>query len=166
MHRPRDVLDLLFAQILEAEAELVAHLIAHDTADANSTGRRQRFEAGGDIDAVAEDVAVLADDDVAEVDADAQHHRVRVLTPFGARAHFALDHDGAAHRIDHAAEFDQEPVAGGLDDTAVMLLDLGVGDFAPDRFERKQGPFLVRTHQPRIGDDIGGQDRRQPSLGA
>src|SRR5262249_37488169 len=37
-HRPRDVLDLLLAHILERKGELVAHLVAHHPADADPPG--------------------------------------------------------------------------------------------------------------------------------
>src|SRR5207247_4754247 len=70
-HRPRDVLDLLLARVVEGEVELVAHLIAHDTADADAARLGERLEAGGDVDAVAIDVVVVADD-VADIDADAE----------------------------------------------------------------------------------------------
>jgi hypothetical protein len=40
------------------------HLVAHDAADADAAGLGQGFEASGDVDAVAEDVAFI-DDDVA-----------------------------------------------------------------------------------------------------
>ena len=39
--------------------------------DADATGFGQSFQAGGDIDAIAEDVAVL-DDDIADVEADTE----------------------------------------------------------------------------------------------
>ena len=68
-HRPGDVLDLLLAHVLEREIELVAHLIAHDAADADAARLRQGFEAGRDVDPVAIDVLVVADD-VAEVQPD------------------------------------------------------------------------------------------------
>ena len=54
--RPRDVLDLLLAEILEAEIELVADLVAHDPADADPAGLGQSFQPRRDIDAIAEDV--------------------------------------------------------------------------------------------------------------
>src|SRR6516164_9878664 len=40
-HRPGDVLDLVFAHVLEGKMQLVAHLIAHDAADADAPGLRQ-----------------------------------------------------------------------------------------------------------------------------
>ena len=57
VHRPGDVLDLLLAQILEREIELVAHLVMHDPADTDAARLGQGFEPCGDIDAVAVDVA-------------------------------------------------------------------------------------------------------------
>ena len=65
--RPRDVLDLLLAGILEGEVELVAHLVAHDPADADPAGLRQGFEPGRDIDADAElDAALLGNAVIAQ----------------------------------------------------------------------------------------------------
>src|SRR6185436_17389654 len=43
--RTRDVLDLLRAEVLEGEAQLVQHLIAHGPADADPAGFGQRLEA-------------------------------------------------------------------------------------------------------------------------
>ena len=42
-HWPRDVLYLLLAHVLESEVELVAHLITHDPADADSARLGQGF---------------------------------------------------------------------------------------------------------------------------
>jgi len=56
-------------------------------------------------------------------------------------------------------KFDQQPVAGGLDDPAPMLLDLRITQLAADRLQRGERALLVRPHQPRIARDIGGQDR-------
>ena len=81
-----------------------------------------------------------------------------------ALGHFALHLDRAAHRVDDAGELDEQPVAGGLDDAAAVLVDLGVDQLAPNRLQRRERAFLVRAHQPRIAGDIGRQDRRQPPL--
>ena len=70
-------------------------------------GVQMPFETGGDIDAVAHEVAVALLDYVAEMNADAE-----LDAPFGRHAGVALDQavldlDGAAHGVDHAAELDQ-----------------------------------------------------------
>jgi hypothetical protein len=71
VHRAGDILDLLFACILEGEVELVANLVAQHEAGADAAGLGERLEAGGDVDPIAENVAIL-DDDVAEIDAHAK----------------------------------------------------------------------------------------------
>ena len=63
-------------------------------------------------------------------------------------------------------ELDQEAVAGGLDDAAAMLGDLGIEHLAAQRLQRRVRTLLVLSHQPRIAGDIGRQDRRQPPLDA
>src|SRR5215831_4609051 len=66
-HSPRDIFDLLLAQILKGEIELVAHLIAHDAADADPTRRRQRLQTRRDIHSVAVNVLTL-NNNVTEID--------------------------------------------------------------------------------------------------
>ena len=78
-----------------------------------------------------------------------------------ALGHRALHLDRAPHRVDDAGKLYQQPVAGGLDDAAAVLGDLGVDQFAPDRLQRRERAFLVGAHQPRIADDIGRQNRRE-----
>ena len=92
-------------------------------------GSAKAFEPRRDIDAVAEDVAVL-DDDVAEIDADAELDALLRGDTGIALGHPALHRDGAAHRIDDAGEFDQQAVAGGLDDAAAVLGDVRVDQLA------------------------------------
>ena len=50
-----------------------------------------------------------------------------------ALGHLALHLDRAAHRVDDAGELDEQPVAGGLDDAAAVLGDLGVDELAANR---------------------------------
>jgi hypothetical protein len=42
-----------------------------------------------------------------------------------------LDH--AAHRVDHAREFEQQSVAGGLDDTSTVRINTGIDYLATKR---------------------------------
>ena len=155
MHRPGDVLDPLLAAVVEGNVQPVLDLVAYHAADADVTWFGQSFEAGGDIDTVAVDVA-LVEDHVAEIDSDAEldpafHRHIGIVLN-----HRPLDFDGAAHRINDAGELDEQPIAGSLDDAAPVLLDLGIRQLAPDRLQRAERPFLVRPHQQRITGNIGG----------
>jgi hypothetical protein len=159
-YRPGDVLDLLLAQILEGEVELVAHLLVRRAAEADAAGLGQGFQPRREIDPVAEDVAVV-EDDVAEVDPDAELDAPGGRDIGVAFGHAVLDFDRAAHRVDDAAKLHQQAVAGGLDDAAMVLGDLRVAQLAPDRLQRGERAFLVRPHQPRPAGDIGGEDRHE-----
>ena len=48
-----------------------------------------------------------------------------------------LHFDGAARRVDHAAEFDDRTVASALDDAAVMSGDGGLDEIAPQRAQAR-----------------------------
>jgi hypothetical protein len=130
--RAGDVLDLLLAPVSKGEIELVAHLVTHHAADADPARLGQGFEPCGDIDAVTEDILAV-DDDVAEVDPDPELDPLGIRRPGIPQDHLALHIDRAAHRIDDAGKLDEQPVAGRFDDAAAMLLDLWIGQFAPDR---------------------------------
>jgi hypothetical protein len=133
--------------------------------DEHPAGIGQCFDPCRDIDAVAKDVAGL-DDDVTDVDADAELDAV-----FGRHArvmpgHLALHLDGAAQCIDHAAELDEQPVAGGLDETTLVLGDFRVDHLAAQGLEAAERSLLVGLDQPRIAGDIGGKDRRETAVDA
>ena len=66
-----DVLDSLLAAINELDVELAVDLLANAGGHANTARLRQCFEARSDVDAVPGNI-VAVDDDVAEVDADAE----------------------------------------------------------------------------------------------
>jgi len=76
----------------------------------------------------------------------------------------ALDHgvlhfDGAAHGVDHAAEFDQSSIAGALYDTAAMHRDRRVDEIAAERPEAGKSAVLVRPGEPAETDHVGRQNR-------
>jgi hypothetical protein len=66
-----NVLQLRLRQSNERRVDLVANLIEHRSGDADAAGFGQWLDAGGDVHAIAEDVAV-PDFDVAEMEANAQ----------------------------------------------------------------------------------------------
>ena len=74
--------------------------------------------------------------------------------------HAALHLDGAARCVHRAREFDQDAVAGPLDDPAAMLGDLGIEEFAPKVVDTRERAFFVGAHQPAVAGDVASEDRR------
>jgi hypothetical protein len=138
--------------------------VAHDPADADATGLGERLEAGGDVDAVAEDVAFI-DDDVADIDADAKLDAAIGQNTQVAVCHLALHLYRAARGVDDARELDQEPVTGRLDDPAMMLSDLRIDQLPTMRLQAFKRAFLVASHQARVASNVGRQDGCQPPIG-
>jgi hypothetical protein len=160
-HRPCDVLKLLLADVFEDQVEPAYGILLYPRRHADPARLGKSLEPGRDVDPVAKDVAIL-DNDVADVDADAQFDPIVCRGARVALGHRLLHLDCVAHRIDHA-ELDQQAVAGGLDDAAMMLDDLRIEEFAAQSFEAFERAFLIRPHQPRIPRHIGGEDRGQPA---
>jgi len=164
MHRTGDVFEALVAEIIEGEVEAAGGVFLDPGRDADPAGLGEGFEAGRDIDSVAEDVAIL-DDDIADIDADAEFDAVVGFAGV-ALGHAPLPVGRAAQGVDDAGKLDEEPVPGGLDDAAAMLGDLRVDQLGPERFQAVEGAFLVGPDQARIARDISREDRRQPALDA
>jgi hypothetical protein len=70
----------------------------------------------------------------------------------------------AAQGVHHAGEFDEQPVAGRLNQTAAMCGDLGVDQFAAVGLDPRRRAFLVSAHQPAIASNICRQDGRSPAF--
>ena len=159
----RDVLHRLLAEIGKGQRELVADLVVRRARDADAAGLAQRFEAGGDVDAVAENV-VAVDDDVADIDADPEHDPLVVRNLRVAPGHLALNIDRAGDRIDDTGEFDQHAVAGGLDDAPAVFGDAGIDDLPAMRLQGGDRADLVGSHQAAVAGHVCGQYRGKPAL--
>ena len=83
------------------------HLPVGVLGEADRAGLGDAFQARGDIDAVAHQVAVALLDDVAEMNADAKLDAAIRRHAGVALDHAVLHFDRAAHRVDHAAELDE-----------------------------------------------------------
>ena len=162
-HWPGDVLYLLLAHVLERVIEPVAHLIAHDPADADPAGLGQGFQARGDIHPIAEDIVLLSDH-VAEIDADAEVDAAVFSHAGIAFGHPTLHLDRAAHRAYYARELSQQSVAGVLYGSASVFIDPRINQLPEMRLEPRVRALLVRAHQTRVPGHIGGEDRGQAPL--
>ena len=163
LDRPGDVLDLLRPKVIEREAQLIEHLIADDPADADSPRLGQRLQSCGDVDTVAKNVVVI-DDDVTDVDADTKLDPLIGRQTGIALGHATLHVDRAAHRIDYTGEFQQQAIAGSLDDPAAVFGDLRVNKLPPVGLQTRQRGAVVAAHEKGIAHHIGRYDRRQSSV--
>ena len=98
----------------------------------------------------------------ADPELDAVVRRQRGVAFGHGRLHFGR----ASERVDDAGELDQQAVAGGLDEAAVMLGDFRIDHFGAQRLEPAERSFLIGTDQARIAGHIGGKDRREPTFDA
>src|SRR6516162_8591905 len=145
-HRPRDILDLLLADVIEGVRESVADMVADGARDADPARRRERLHPGSDIYAVAEDV-VLFYDHVAEIDADAEPDPALFGYVRLTVDHPALHLDRAPHDIHHARELGKKAVTGVLYDAATMLLDLRLDQLAEMGLEALVRSLLIGGHK-------------------
>jgi hypothetical protein len=156
-HRPRDVFDALITKVPERERKPVADMVAYRARDADTARFGQPFEPCRDIHAVAENVNAL-DNNVAEIDPDAEADPLVFGNVALAIEHAALHLGGAAHRIHYARELSEQPVASRLHNAAAMLADFWIDQLAPMRLEALKGALLVRAHQTRIARHVGGEN--------
>src|SRR5262249_45815051 len=125
--------------------------------DVDAAGLGERLEPRGDIDAIAEDIALL-DDDVVKVHPQAQRNAsVGQQCPVQSRNRLAQC-GGAAYRFDDALELDQHPVAGPPDDISAGLEDLWLDDFGQKESNPGEAVSLVSGEKPTVADE---QDRRK-----
>jgi hypothetical protein len=150
------------ADELERLVALALDLIEGAARDQEAAGLGQGFEAGGDVDAVAEQV-VPVDHDVAEVDADPKLDPSRARPPDVDLGDRRLDLERRPDRLDGACELRDRAVAGAAEHAAAMAGDQLL-DHRPAGVQRRQRRLLVLRHQPAEADHVGRQDRGDPAL--
>src|SRR5262249_31286829 len=146
----------LFASILERIVEFVSHLPICVLGDANATRLRNAFKSGGDVDPVAKNIA-LFNDDVPDVNTDAELYLPVRRHRFVPQVHPTLDFNGAAPCVYRTCELDQDSIACSLDDAAAMFGDLRFEKLAPVCVEALQRALFLCTHEPTVAGDIPGE---------
>ena len=157
-----DIFNQLLAEILEDHPAAMAQMIAHAPRNADLPAPDEPLEPGRDIDAVAKDIALLGHH-IADIDADPEAHP----SPFGFAIIRAckrlLDLDRTVNRVEHADEFGEHAIAGGVRDPPSMLPDQIV-DYRTTGRQCRHRRLFVAMHQAAVALDIGGEDRHKPSL--
>ena len=121
--------------------------------DADAARLSNSFQPRRDVDAVAKDI-IFIDDDVADVNADAEFDPKFLRHTGVPLGHAALDLDGTAGSVHGACELGQHAVSGGLDDVSAMFGDGGIDERFPEGLELRQRAFFVAAHQTAIAGDI------------
>jgi hypothetical protein len=131
--------------------------------NADTAGLSDPFETHRNIDPVTKDI-VLFDNDITDVNADAE------LDPLVLRhvdilfGHAALNFVGTSDGVDHAGELGNSAVPGILDNTSVMLSDFGIEKRLSESFQLRQRAFFVDPYQATRAHDIRRQNSRQSPL--
>ena len=155
--RVGDVLEGLFAQILELGLHLAPYLAVGFLGKADSAGFRQAFEARCHVDAVAMDIAAL-NDHVPEVDADTEQQSCVCVVGRVSLTDAVLPGEGAADGVHDTGELDQEPVAHKLDDASMMRVDQRFQKISAQLGQLPKRAGLVGAHQSRVTGHIGCQN--------
>ena len=160
-----DVLEALLAKAGKADINLMHRVIERRTRDADAARLGHRFQARGDVHAVAIDVVFL-DDDVAEIDADAKPDLLRFGGALVAIDHSALDHGSALDGIHDAGEFNQRPVAHKLDHAAMEFGYRRIDQFTAATLQPIERAHFVFAHEAAVADHVSGKYCGKPSLHA
>jgi hypothetical protein len=162
---PRDVFQALFAAVRESSLQAVADILMHSGGYRHAARRRDLLQAGGDVDAVAQNI-IAVDDDVAQIDANAECDAVIFLDVGIACRHALLHFDHALGGIHHGGEFQQQAIAHGFDDAAAVALDQCVDQFRAMAAQVGKRAGFVHAHQPGIANHVGRNNGRQSALSA
>src|SRR6516162_2448162 len=109
LDRPCNVLQVLTAEFAARDIDLAFNEVQHMARNADAAAGGDALEPGGDVDTVAEYVAIIFDH-VADVDAHPQFDALVGADLCITHSHAALNLDGAFYRIDHARELDEHAV--------------------------------------------------------
>src|SRR5215471_19205799 len=111
--RSRNILKRPLTCVHEVDIELTLCVLMDASGHAYAARLRNAFQAHGYVHAITENVTTI-DDDVADIDANAEFDPLLLRYTRVAFRHATLDIDGAANRVDHAWEFSEHPIAGIL----------------------------------------------------
>jgi hypothetical protein len=137
------VLDLLFAEILKADIDLVAHLVADDALTQIPPGSARASSRAATL---TPSPKMSCSSMIMSPRLMPMRNSMRRSPPMPPlrNADRALQFDRAAPPIDDTGEFDQHPVAGSLHDPAPVLGDLRLDQLPKTRLQTLVRPFLIR----------------------
>ena len=120
------------------------HLIVDGSGDHHATGLGELLQPRRDVDPVAKDVGTVHHH-IAQIDADAKPHlvrmgRVRILT-----GRFLLNLDRTLHGLDDAGELGDDGIAPGVDDAPIMARPAPATTPSASSRKRGRSPASARS---------------------
>jgi hypothetical protein len=153
----------LRTHVLKGEVYLSPNLPVSVVGDADAARLSNSLQPHRNIDPVTKDI-VLFDNDITDVNADAEFDLLVLRHVDILFGHAALNFVGTSHGVDHAGELGNSAVPGILDNTSVMLSDFGIENRSSKRFQSRQRAFFVDPYQAARARDIRRQNSRQSPL--
>ena len=144
-----------------ASSSLPCRLVIGRAGDENPARVAQLLQAGRDVHAIAEKIAVL-DDDIAEIDADPEHDAMVRRNLRLIRSDILLHRNGEGCSVHDRTEFGNRAITHQFDDAAVMLGQEWIDDFAPQGLDGVERAILVTLDEAGITDDVRCDDCCQP----
>ena len=124
VQRPADMLGPVLAAIDEGVLDLQLGDVAHRARHGDTARFGHGLDAFGEVHAVAEQVVVLlVDDDLAQMDADAEHQLLVLVERIVELRHALLDVDRRRDRGQGRIELDQHGIAVAVDHRAAGAFD-------------------------------------------
>ena len=121
------------------------------------------FQPRRHVDAVAIEVVAI-DDQVAQVQAHAEHKSGASRLVDVGLGHGLLKLDSGAQRINGAGELDQGTVTSQLDQATSVFGQHGIEVFRAVLPQARQRPALIAPHQAGVADNVCSNDCRQFAL--
>jgi len=115
----------LWADILKTIRKLVLDEGKNAPGNADAARRGYSFQPSRDVDTVAIEVVGI-DENIADIDADAEIHSAAFVRLSIADAQFLLDRNCTAHRFYRLAEFSEYAISGGVEDATIVARDQSI----------------------------------------
>jgi hypothetical protein len=155
-------------QILKRYIYLATNLPTSVVRDADAARLCNPFETHCNIDPVTKDI-VFFDNNITDVNADAEFDLLVLRHVDILFGHAALNFVGTSHGVDHAGELGNSAVPGILDNTSVMLNDLGSKIVLLSAFSRASVPsssIPIKRQEPATSAARIAASRRSPGFPA
>jgi hypothetical protein len=158
-----DVLGVMPAAVDEGAARLQMRGVAYGRRRRNPARLGHELDAGGDVDGVAEYGLRFVDDDLAQMQPDAEHQSLFLVERFVEACHPLLDVDRRRDRRHRRAEFGQHGVGHDVNDPPAGGFDGRPPHLRAHRFQATDGAVFRAFHQAHIAVEVGLKNGRKPA---